>query len=105
MSRKFIKISKLLKSPHLIKKKDLINFLCDVKETGKIDKLLQLSHKEIMKLDKNELIIEFDNLRNRLHQNSEILFTLFPSLKSKWDNGRIIYAEINRKEKPKFKIL
>ena len=82
--KQFLGYINRLKSPYRIDRIDLINFLMDLKDTGKCDSLLQISERDLYKMDRDELIIEFDNVRNKVHCQPKILFELFPNLKKKW---------------------
>ncbi|MGM0496049.1 MAG: hypothetical protein ACQERX_05255, partial [Bacillota bacterium] len=83
-TKKFMGYINHLRSPYRIDSVDLANFLCEIKATGKVDDLLQYSEKELLHLSKSELMIEFDNLRNRVHSNPNTLYALFPDLDVKW---------------------
>jgi hypothetical protein len=83
-TKEFMGYINQISNPFRISKSKLIDFLIDLKETGKVDGLIQLSDEDIMKLGKDELIIEFDNIRNRVHSNLQLLYTLFPDLDKKY---------------------
>lgn len=76
------RIGNLLISPFRLKKTELIDFLCDVKEKTK--GVIEYSIEDLMKLSKSDLIIEYDGLRNRVHHNATLFFTLFPTIKKEW---------------------
>ncbi|MGV9141359.1 MAG: hypothetical protein ACOC1X_00310 [Promethearchaeota archaeon] len=98
--RDFKRIGNLLKSPYRLKKTELIDFLCDVKQKSR--GVIEYSIDDIMKLSKDDLIIEYDGLRNRVHHSAELFFLLFPTLKKDWldklSSGKLAKKEIIRRE-------
>jgi hypothetical protein len=98
--KEFKKIGNLLKSPYRLKKTELIDFLIDVKE--KTTGVIEYAVKDLMKLSKDDLIIEYDGLRNRVHHSAALFFTLFPTLKKDWldklSNRKLSKKEIFNRE-------
>lgn len=78
----FRKIGMRMLSPYRLKRTELIDFLLDVKEKTK--GVIELNEKDIYKLPKDDLFIEYDQLRNRVHSSTRLLFALFPTLEKKW---------------------
>lgn len=83
-TKQFMGFCNYLRNPLRIDRIKLMDFLLDLKATGKVDTLITLSEEDIITMNRNELIIEFDNVRSRVHSRADLLFTLFPDLSTKW---------------------
>lgn len=83
IKNKFEKIFMSLRNPYLLERTALIDFLLDVKEkvpAGKFTYLDNFTDSQICKSRKDKLIVLFDQVRNRVHSNAELLKEYFPNL-------------------------
>lgn len=97
----FKRIGNLLVSPFRLRKSELIDFLCDVKERTK--GVIEYSVDDLMRLDKDDLIIEYDCLRNKVHHSAKLFFLLFPTLEKEWLD-KLSQQKLSRKERVEYEI-